>query len=171
MSGEMECQRAQLAVGKVQGVRPHTRRCNAPECEGGGQLRPLVVMPSTGTPVESSPRDGEGDSFSQRRPFAFPPESRFNFRPETSSHSPRIGFHVRPGTAFTLARNPQPGGGRARATTPCFRPPGRQRHPPDHPRQHGAPCGPLILTTPARTRSANPPWEGWRAWSWTCRAP
>jgi hypothetical protein len=40
------------------------------------------------------------------KPFAFPPESPFTFRPESRSPSARNRFHVHPGMAFTLARNP-----------------------------------------------------------------
>jgi hypothetical protein len=42
-----------------------------------------------------------------RKPFGFPPESLFTFSQESFSPSPRNRFHVHPGIAFTLARNPQ----------------------------------------------------------------
>ena len=43
-------------------------------------------------------------------PFAFPPESLFTFSPESCSPSPRNVFHVHPGIAFTLPRNPHSDG-------------------------------------------------------------
>jgi hypothetical protein len=70
-------------------------------------------MSSAATPVENIPGDGESHSGAVRKVFAFPPESPFTFRPESFSPSARNRFHVRPGMAFTLARNPQ-------ALTACF---------------------------------------------------
>jgi len=51
--------------------------------------------------------DRENDSGIGRKPFGFPSESLFTFSPESSSPSARNAFHVRPGIAFTLPRNPQ----------------------------------------------------------------
>jgi len=42
----------------------------------------------------------------REKPFAFPPESPFTFSPESCSPLPRNAFHVHPGIAFTLPRNP-----------------------------------------------------------------
>jgi hypothetical protein len=53
--------------------------------------------------------DRESHSGVGRKPFAFPPESLFTFRPESRSPSPRNRFHVDPRIAFTLPRNPHPG--------------------------------------------------------------
>jgi hypothetical protein len=51
--------------------------------------------------LEVGPGPGAG-----RKPFAFPPESPFTFSPESHSPSSRNRFHVHPGIAFTLPRNP-----------------------------------------------------------------
>jgi hypothetical protein len=50
----------------------------------------------------------ENDSGKSEKPFAFPLESLFTFSPESCSPSPRNAFHVHPGIAFTIPRNPQP---------------------------------------------------------------
>ena len=42
----------------------------------------------------------------REKPFAFPLESPFTFSPESCSPSSRNAFHVHPGIAFTLPRNP-----------------------------------------------------------------
>jgi hypothetical protein len=57
--------------------------------------------------VENIPGDGESHSGVERKPFAFPLESPFDFSPESRSPSPRNRFHVHRGIPFTLARNPQ----------------------------------------------------------------
>jgi hypothetical protein len=67
-------------------------------------------MSSAATPVEIIPGYRESHSGVERKPFAFPPESLFTFSPESCSPSPRNRFHVRPGTAFALGRNPHPVG-------------------------------------------------------------
>jgi len=57
------------------------------------------VVSSAAPPVKTIPGCYE-------KPFAFPPESLFTFSPESCSPSLRNAFHVHPGTAFTLPRNP-----------------------------------------------------------------
>jgi len=64
-------------------------------------------MSSAACPVEIIPGHRENDSGIARKPFAFPPESLFDFSPESCSSSPRNAFHDHPGIAFTFLRNPQ----------------------------------------------------------------
>jgi len=64
-------------------------------------------MSSATPPVEIIPGHRENDSGVERKPFAFPPESLFAFRPESCSPSPRNAFRIHPGIPFALSRNPQ----------------------------------------------------------------
>jgi hypothetical protein len=64
-------------------------------------------MSSAAPPVEIIPGHRESHSGSERKLFAFPPESLFAFSQESCSSSPRNRFHVHPGIPFALPRNPQ----------------------------------------------------------------
>src|SRR5271165_990201 len=58
--------------------------------------------------VENIPLQAERHSARRQKPFAFPPESAFTFRPECCSESQRNRVRLQSGIAFTFDRIPQP---------------------------------------------------------------
>jgi hypothetical protein len=56
--------------------------------------------------VENIPLQAERHSARQQKPFAFPPESAFTFRPECCSESQRNRVRLHSGIAFTFDRIP-----------------------------------------------------------------
>jgi len=61
--------------------------------------------------VENIPLQAERHSARQQKPFAFPPESAFTFRPECCSESQRNRVRLHSGIAFTFDRIPHSGHG------------------------------------------------------------
>jgi hypothetical protein len=57
--------------------------------------------------VENIPLQAERHSARRQKPFAFPPESAFTFRPECCSESQRNRVRLQSGIAFTFDRIPQ----------------------------------------------------------------
>src|SRR5271166_4055623 len=57
--------------------------------------------------VENIPLQAERHSARRQKPFAFPPESAFTFRPECCSESQRNRVRFQSGIAFTFDRIPQ----------------------------------------------------------------
>ncbi len=58
--------------------------------------------------VENIPLQAELHSARRQKPFAFPPELAFTFRPECCSESQRNGVQLQSGIAFAFDRIPHP---------------------------------------------------------------
>src|SRR5208283_2388202 len=72
------------------------------------QCRVIVLRRCTSccSSVENIPLQAERHSARRQKPFAFPPESAFTFRPECCSESQRNRVRLQSGIAFTFDRIP-----------------------------------------------------------------